>query len=324
MADANYVIGFDVGGTRIKSGAVTPPGELLAPGVHQSGFSLAPEEILLAIKDEVQRIVEAQGAPPKAIGLGFPGAVDPKRGVVLLPGKLKLEGFPIVSELQEAIGVPVVAENDGRISILAEARYGLARNYRWAVAITLGTGVGSGVMLDGKILRDPHLQFGTQVSHLVQDVNSGRLCITGARGTADMLCSATELSMMVRDGLQRGLPSVLTEAYFDDPHRIDFKAVIDGVEQNDPLCLDAINRWTVNLGWFLVSVVHLFAPEIIILSGGATNAARHFLAPVQAHVSRHIFRYPPGEPVPIVVSQMSDHTGVLGAAVSAWELVNKA
>jgi glucokinase len=242
---------------------------------------------------------------------------------VLLPGKLKLEGFPIVSELQDAIGVPVVAENDGRISILAEARYGLARGFRWAVTITLGTGVGSGVMLDGRILRDPHLQFGSQVSHLVQDAKSGRLCITGARGTADMLCSATELSMMVRDGLQRGLPSVLTNAYFDDPHCIDFKAVIDGVEQNDPLCLDALDRWTVNLGWFLVSVVHLFAPEIIILSGGATNAARHFLEPVQTHVNRHIFRYPAGEPVPIVISQMSDHAGVLGAAVPAWELVNK-
>ena len=323
MANADYVIEFDVGGTRIKSGAVTLAGELLAPGVHPSGFSMAPEEILLAIEDEVQRIAEAQGAPPKAIGLGFPGAVDPKKGVVLLPGKLKLEGFPIVSKLQEAVGVPVIAENDGRISILAEARYGLACDCRWAVTITLGTGVGSGVMLDGKILRDPHLQFGTQLSHLVQDANSGRLCITGARGTADILCSATSLSMMVRDGLQRGLSSALSDAYFEDPHGIDFKSVIDGVEQGDPLCLDSLERWTTNLGWFLVSVVHLFAPEIIILSGGATHAARHFLEPVQAHVNRHIFRYPPGEPVPIVVSKLSDHAGVLGAAVSAWELANE-
>jgi glucokinase len=324
MADANYVIGFDVGGTRIKSGGVTLSGELLSPGVHPSGFSLAPEQILLAVQDEVRRIATAQGALPQAIGLGFPGAVDPQRGVVLLPGKLQLEGFPIVPELQAAVGVPVVAENDGRVSILAEAKYGLARDYRWAVTITLGTGVGSGVMLDGQILRDPHLQFGTQLSHLAQDARGGRLCITGARGTADTLCSATELAMMVRDGLQRGLNSVLTDAYFDDPQRIDFKAVIDGVEHKDPLCLDALHRWTENLSWFLVSVVHLFAPEIVILSGGATNAARHFLEPVQAHVNRHIFRYPPGEPVPIAVSQMGDHAGVLGAAVSAWELINKA
>ena len=324
MADANYVIGFDVGGTRIKSGGVTRSGELLSPGVNPSGFSLAPKQILLAIQDEIRRIAAEQGTLPQAIGLGFPGAVDPKRGVVLLPGKLQLEGFPIVSELQKAVGIPVVAENDGRLSILAEANYGLARDYRWAVTITLGTGVGSGVMLDGQILRDPHLQFGTQVSHLVQDAGGGRLCITGARGTADILCSATELATIARDGLQRGLSSVLTDAYLDDPQCIDFKAVIEGVEQNDPLCQDALNRWTENLSWFLVSVVHLFAPEIIILSGGATNAAHHFLEPVRAHLNRHIFRYPPGEPVPIVISQMGDHIGVLGAAVPAWELVDNA
>jgi glucokinase len=323
MADEEYVIGFDVGGTRIKSGAVTRSGELRAPGVLPSGFSLSTDEILRAITDDVQRIAAAEGAPPQAIGLGFPGAVDPQQGVVLLPGKLQLEGFPIVPELQKSLGVPVVAENDGRLSILAEAQYGLARDHRWAVTITIGTGVGSGVMLDGKILRDPHLQFGSQVSHLVLDANCGRPCITGARGTADLLCSATELAMMVRDGLQRGLPSVLTETYFKDPQCIDFKAVIDGVEQNDPLCLDALERWKANLAWFLVSVVHLYAPEIIILSGGATNAARHFLAPVQAHLNRHIFRYPPGESVPIVVSKFSDHAGVLGAAVSAWELVDQ-
>ena len=174
-------------------------------------------------------------------------------------------------------------------------------------------------MLDGKVLRDPHLQFGTQASHIVQEAGSDRLCITSARGTANILCSATALSMMVRDGLQRGLPSVLNQTYFKDPHRIDFKAVIDGVEQDDPLCLDTLERWTTNLGWFLVSVVHMYAPEIIILSGGATNAARHFLEPVQAHVNRHIFRHPSGEPVPILISKLRNHAGVLGAAALAWE-----
>lgn len=319
MSNTDYVIGFDVGGTRIKSGAVTRAGELLAPGVHPSGFALEPEAILRIMQNDVQRIARDMEAPPRGIGLGFPGAVDPKVGIALLPGKLKLEGFPIVPRLQQATGLAVIADNDGRLSILAEAHYGLARHHRWAVTITIGTGVGSGVMLDGKVLRDPHLQFGTQASHIVQEAGNDRLCITRARGTANILCSATALSMMVRDGLQRGLPSVLNEAYFEDPHRIDFKAVIGGVEQDDPLCLDALERWTTNLGWFLVSVVHMYAPEIIILSGGATNATRHFLEPVQAHVNRHIFRYPSGEPVPILVSKLSNHAGVLGAAALAWE-----
>ena len=318
MEATEYVIGFDTGGTRIKSGAVMSDGALRASGVHPSGFAKAPEAILRVMRDEVDRISGEMGGPPRAIGLGFSGAVDPAVGVVMLPGKLKLEGFPIVPRLAEATGVPVVADNDGRLSILAEAEYGLARNHGWAVTITIGTGVGSGVMLDGQVLRDPHLQFGTQASHIVQEAGSGRLCITGARGTANILCSATTLAMMVRDGLQRGLPSVLNDAYFEGPHHIDFKAVIDAVERGDALCRDALDRWTVNLGWFLVSVVHMYAPEIIILSGGATNAARHFLDAVQAHVDRHTFRYPPGEPVPIVLSELSDHAGVLGAAALAW------
>jgi len=316
--ETDYVIGLDVGGARIKSGAVTLDGKPLQLGTRPSGFSLAPEAILRALVEEVDRISRARESRPRAIGLGFPGAVDPEVGSVLLPGKLRIEGFPIVPRLREATGVPVVADNDGRLAILAESRYGLASDRKWAVSITLGSGVGSGVMLDGVILRDPHLQFGTQASHIVQEATNGRLDITRARGTANLLCSATTLSMMVRVGLQRGLPSVLNDAYFRDPHSIDFEAVIRAVDEGDALSRDALERWTTNLGWFLVSVVHMYAPEIIILGGGAAQAASRYLASVQAHVDAHIFRYPRGSSVPVVCSELGGHAGVLGAASLAW------
>ncbi len=322
MPDLEYVIGLDVGGARIKSGAVTRDGEAAELGTRPSGYSLGPEEVLRALQEEVDRIVRARGGRPVAIGLGFPGAVDPAAGSVLLPGKLRIEGFPIVPRLREATGVPVVADNDGRLSIVAESRYGLAKDRKWAVTITLGSGVGSGVMLDGMILRDPHLQFGTQASHIVQEATNSRLDITRARGTANLLCSATTLAMMVRDGLQRGLPSVLNDAYFRDPHSIDFEAVIRAVEEGDALCRDALERWARNLGWFLVSVVHMYAPEIIILGGGAAQTADHFLDAVQAHVDAHIFHHPRGTSVPIVCSELGGHAGVLGAAALAWDIGN--
>ncbi len=319
-----YVIGFDVGGTRIKSGAVSASGELTEPGVRPSGFSLPPEEILGAMAEETERISEALGRRPAAIGLGFPGAVDPEFGSVLLPGKLKVEGFPIVPRLTEATGVPVIADNDARLCILAEARYGLAQGRKWVVTITLGTGVGSGVMLDGKVLRDPHLMFGTQASHIIQDAHSDRRCITRGMGTANILCAAASLAMMARDGLQRGLPSVLNDLYFENPHAVDFAAVIRGVEEKDALCLDVLDRWTTALGWFLVSVVHMYAPEIIILGGGGANAAEHFLDRVQAHIDGHVFRYPRGSSVPVVLSELGNHAGVLGAAALAWERAERA
>ncbi|MEZ4699494.1 MAG: ROK family protein [Rhodothermales bacterium] len=322
MNPSDYVIGFDLGGTRLKSGAVTRAGRIRAAGVMPSGYGMVPKKLLKAYRDEIKRIAGAMGEQPKAIGLAFSGAVDPRKGVVFLPGKVKgLEGFPIVELLEDAAGVPVIADNDGRISMYAEATYGAAKDHAWAMTITIGTGVGSGVRLDGKILRDPHLQFGTQMSHIVQQSNQGHLCITGARGTAEMLCSATALAMSVRNALQRGIESSLSDAYFKDPTSVDFKRVMQAVERGDRLCRDELDRWIEQLGWLLVSAVHVYAPEIIILCGGATLAADQFLEPLRQHVNRHIFRYPVGEPVPIVISNLSDHMGVLGTAARAWEWV---
>ena len=318
-----YVIGFDVGGTRVKSGAVTQRGRMMAPGINPSGFALGMGNLLKTLKAEVARISDKLGGKPQAIGLGFPGAVDPDVGVVYLPGKLKgLEGYPIVKRLAKATGVPVIADNDGRISIYAERHYGQARDLDWAVSITLGTGVGAGVLLDGKILRDPHLQFGTQMSHIVMQALGGRLCITNARGTGDMLCSATALANQVKDGLSRGIPSVLSDQYFRDQSSIDFKAVIRGVARQDRLCTDELEHWTRNVGWLLVSAAHVYAPQRIILSGGATNAAEYFIKPLQKQVDEHLFRHPVGEGVPIVLSKLRDHAGVLGTAALAWEKAN--
>ncbi len=314
-----YVIGFDLGGTRLKSGAVSRDGEVSATGIQPSGYTMVPDMLVKTYVAEVERISEENGHAPQAIGLAFSGAVDPRKGVVYLPGKVKgLEGYPIVDALEQRLGVPVIADNDGRISIYAEAAFGQAQDCKWAVTITLGTGVGSGVMLDGKILRDPHLQFGTQMGHIVQQAG-GRLCITNARGTAEMFCSATALTMNVREGLARGIASVLSDAYFNDPRAVDFKSIIEAVEQGDRLCTDELNVWTEQLGWLLVSTIHVYAPEKIILSGGASNAAPHFLESLKKHVNSHIFRYPTNEPVPIVVSRLQDHAGVLGTGALAWE-----
>lgn len=308
------VIGFDIGGTRLKSGAVDRKGRLVAERIGPSDAHAGPEALLRRL------VAEAKRLRGRAIGLGFPGAVDPKKGVVLLPGRLEgLEGYPIVPKLAKATGLPVVADNDARLAMMAEARYGLAKGEAWALTVTLGTGVGTCPLLDGKILRDPHWQFGTQMSHIVMRSRDGRLCFTGARGTAEMLCSATALASQVRDGLARGIPSILADRWQADPHSIDCEAVMEAVAKRDRLALDELRVWTEHLGWFLVSAIHAYAPRIVILAGGAANGARHFLKPLRRQVREHLFRWPKKSAPPIVVSKMRDHGGVLGAAALAWE-----
>jgi glucokinase len=316
----NYILGVDWGGTRIKLGAVRMDGSLLAHEIISPHNSATLEEAYSAVVRQLRLFIERFG-PPLGIGLGLTGIIDPEVGVVLLPGKIKgLEGFPIVSRLRTEFLIPVWADNDGRVAMYAEKYIGQARGRSWAVTLTIGTGVGSGVMLDGKILNDPHLQFGTQAGHLVIDLSHDQLCLTGARGTAEMLCSATALVLSVHSGLQRGIPSTLNDLYWSDPHRVDFRAIVDdGITQGDRLCLDELRRWVVRVGWLLVSVVHAYSPQVVILSGGAVAASRFFIDELRAHVSTHVFRYPPGEPVPILISELGDHIGVIGAALMVKE-----
>ncbi len=316
----NYLLGVDWGGTRIKLGAVSMDGSLLSHEMMSPSGSTGAENTYNAVVDLLREIIERYGKPT-GIGLGLTGPTDPDRGVVLLPGKIKdLEGFPIVQRLRKEFGVPVWADNDGRVAMYAEKYAGLARGQRWAVTLTLGTGVGSGVMLDGAVLRDPHFQLGTQAGHLVIDLSHDQLCLTGARGTAEMLCSATALVLAVRSGLQRGIASVLSDQYWDNAHSVDFRTILDvGIAGSDRLCLDELRRWTERLGWLLVNVVHAYSPEVIILSGGATAAAQYFLEDLRKHVATYAFRYPPGEAVPIVVSELGDHSGVIGAALMVKE-----
>jgi glucokinase len=317
---SDYVLGFDVGGTRLKSGALDRRGRLLAEGITPSEAHRGPEALLRRLAAETSRLSRAVGGAPRAIGVGFPGAVDPAKGVVLLPGRLAgLEGFPLVPRLAAMTGRRVVADNDARLAMVAEAAYGRARGKRWALTITLGTGVGSCPLLDGRILRDPHLQFGTQMSHIVMQSRDGRLCFTGARGTAEMLCSATALANQVVDGLSRGIPSLLSERWQDDPRSIDAEAVMEAVARKDRLACDELRVWTEHLGWFLVSAIHAYAPQVVILSGGGTHGARHYLPSLRRQVAAHLFRWPRRSRVPIVVSTMQDHAGVLGAGALAWE-----
>ncbi len=316
----NYILAFDIGGTRIKYGIISDEGKLITSDHIPSQNNLGPEILFETLADCIEKIKATTPSELKAIGLGLTGGVDPETGVVLLPGKFKyLEGFPIVQMLKEYFNVPVYADNDGRLAAYAEKYYGNAQNKDWAVVITIGTGIGSGVIIDGKILKDPHLMFGTQLGHLIINKDDHQTCLTGNVGTGEIFCSATALALQVRNAIQRGVPSLLTDEYHHNPSAIDFQKVIDACRLGDKLSQAELNVWIYNLSVVLINSVHCYSPEIIILSGGATLASDLFLARLTTIVNKQVFRYPRNEPVEIVVSGMQEYAGVLGAAAMVIE-----
>ncbi len=312
----DYIIACDVGGTRIKSGIVDVEGNIYLKEEVKSKAHLGAEALLEELKQIIKKNLSFS---PKAkclgVGLGLTGPVDPEVGVVLLPGKFEgLEGFPIVPLLREEFNIPVYAENDGRLAAYAAKYYGSAKDVDWAVVVTLGTGVGSGVIIDGKILTDPHLNFGIQLGHLVIDSSNNNFCLTGNFGTAETLCSATALVNQVRTAIQRGIPSLLSELYFEDSLKINFKNIAEACREGDELCQRELNIWKEYLTVLLVNATHTYAPKRIILSGGATLAADLFLEDVQKELNKRVFRYPKNAGVPIVISKIKEFAGVYGAA----------
>lgn len=317
---SNYFLSFDVGGTRIKYGIVSPQGKLLKSGSIASPVNDGADAFFKTLTNTIDTIIAETDGTLEGIGLGLSGAVDPNFGVVLLPGKFKeLEGFPVVKLLRDRYDCPVLADNDGRLAAYAEKYYGAATDIDWAVVITLGTGVGSGVIVDGKILMDKHLLFGTQLGHLIIDKTADQTCLTGNRGTGEISCSSTALSLQVKSAIQRGIPSVLTDLYFKNPNAIDFQSISEACRAGDRLCLQELEVWIDNLSVLLINAVHAYGPERIILSGGAILSADLFLDKLSQKVNNQVFRYSLNQPVEILVSSMQDYAGVLGAAAMIIE-----
>ncbi len=319
----DYIISFDVGGTRLKTGILSVDGQLIQSSVINGSAIEGADVLYTQLSGFVERTIKQRGNPI-GIGLSLSGGVDPELGVVLLPGKYKeLEGYPIVPKLREQFNLPVFANNDGRLAMYAARYFGKAKNIDWAVVLTIGTGIGSGVLINGEIFEDPHLQFGTQIGHVILDKSSDELCLTGNFGTGETKCSATALAIQVRNAIQRGLPSILSNTYFEDPFNIDFKTVVEACRKGDAVCLNELNTWINNLAILLINTVHSYTPKRIILSGGATLASDIFIDRLTEIVNTQVFRYSKGNPIEIVIEDEQEYTGVKGAAAYLLKRLKK-
>jgi glucokinase len=208
--------------------------------------------------------------------------------------------------------VPVRCVNDGAAATLAEWRFGVARGHGDVVGMTIGTGVGVGVVIGGRLLVSRHLGAGISFGHATIETG-GRTCLCGNIGCAETLVSANAVVGRIRDAVARKVPSILTTRYEQDPAAIAFGALVDAVEMGDRVGLEIMGAFQRDLGATVVTAIHAYDPELVVLAGGPMAAAEHFLPQVQAYVDRYAFRYPKDRIVPVVRAERSVHAGVLGA-----------
>jgi glucokinase len=314
VASDAYLIGFDIGGTRLKSGVVRFDGTVERPTLEDTSRGGFEDAVLPLLGSQVRGHLDASGSGCTGIGIALPGIVETAFGSRYLPGKvLGIEGFPLRETLEAEFGVPVRCVNDGAAATLAEWRFGAARGVDDVVGITLGTGVGSGVVVGGRPFETSNLGNGVSVGHFTIDTG-GRLCLCGNRGCAETLVSANAVAGRLRDALTRKVPSMLSDRFRDDPHSIGFAALADGVRAGDRVCLEILAEFVRDLGATVVTAIHAYNPTVVVLAGGPLSAADLFLADIQSYVDTYAFIFPKGRVVELRVAELEDHAGVLGAA----------
>ncbi len=315
---AGCVIGVDLGGTKLLAGVVDSD-----LNVHHRVFRHAregkgTEQLLDALVEAVQEARKAAGRELSAVGFGVPSLVDARTGIVATTVHLPLRDVALRDVMAERLGVPVAVDNDANAAMFAEHRRGAARGARTAALLTLGTGIGGGIVVDGELLRGAHGGAG-EWGHMVVDVD-GPVCTCGNRGCLEMLVSGTALGRGARQAAQE-LPDSGFGQALRAGREITGMLATELAHDGDPVALEVVTRVGEHLGVGLSNVINILNPEVIVVGGGVIAAGELLLEPARKVVAQRALA-PSRDQVRIVPTRFGDASGMVGAALMAMDLVD--
>lgn len=315
-----YIVGIDLGGTNIATGCVTLDGSALL-GEHSlpTGADGGPDAV-------VQRMIEGARASmaltlqkdPKAefigVGVGAPGPLDMETGVVLVAPNLGWVNMPLKARLQEGLGLPTALDNDANCAVLGEWWRGAASGSSIALGVTLGTGIGGGIIINGRMFRGASGYAG-EIGHMTIDAN-GRRCKCGNYGCVEAYASGPNIALRAVEALESGSPSTLPSYVGGDMRKITAQTVYQAAQAGDQLALEVVKETAHFLGAAVASLMNILNPEVVVVMGGVTQAGESLLEPLRREVSRRAFK-PVVAACRIVPGTLTGVAGVYGAA-RAW------
>jgi glucokinase len=305
-------LGIDLGGTSIKGGIVSREGRILAQGQVPTRSEAGVEGVLKQIEKLRQELLfRAQMEPPDllGVGVGIPGSVDTDRGLVRLAPNLHWHDLLLKDRLEELLKLPVVIDNDAHVAALGEMWQGAGKGYKDLLLITIGTGIGSALILKGEVNRGL-FGYGAEMGH-VKMVWDGPLCHCGGRGCLETLASATAMVRLAQEELKRGRPSLLSAK-----EELEAKDIIEAARKGDELSLEILTVAGRYLGRALANAVFLVGPEAIVIGGGVAQGGEVVLGPIKEAMNETLHPWQI-KPVPVLVAQLGNKAGFIGAAYLA-------
>ena len=309
----DLVCAVDLGGTNLRAANIDRDGRIYERVRTTTPETDEPEEIVAAIVSAVRECETAalnRGANIQTISVVVPGSVQVGTGVVVnAPNIPSLPGFPLASALRAALEGPVLLENDANAAALGEMWQGAARSCRTIICLTLGTGVGGGIVLDGKLWRGADGTAG-ELGHISVDPFGSVQCGCGNCGCLEVYASATAIVRMARESLAQHPNSCLHSILPDD---LTSEKIFSVASEGDELALDVFRRMGTYLGIAMAGFVNVFNPEMIVIGGGVSAAWDLFASHARAEVMKRAFPFP-AQRCRIERAECDDDAGLLGAA----------
>ncbi|NPA91812.1 MAG: ROK family protein [Chloroflexi bacterium] len=312
-------VGVDLGGTQIRAGLVRPNGEVL----RRVSTATRSEEGIDAVVDRIEALIrQVLPSPPsrvRGIGVAAPGALDPYRGVIrFAPNLVGWVDVPLGHMLEERLGLPVILGNDANVAALAEHRYGAGQGVRDMIYITVSTGIGGGIIVDGRLLVG-HKGYAGEIGHQTVE-DGGPRCKCGNVGCLEALASGTAIAREARVAIAAGESTRLRALCDGDIWRVDARMVAQAAREGDAVALRILQRAGHYLGVGIVNLIHLFNPRRIILGGSVMKAGDLITGPMWEVIETRAWSVS-REEFDIVPAALGDNVGILGAAALVFEKI---
>ena len=312
-----YRLGIDLGGTNIVAGVVDENYEIIAKASCKTNVPRPESEICDSMAEVAKKAVEKAKLTMddiESVGIGVPGAVNPKTGVIEYSANLFFHNWEVVEMMEERLGKKVHIENDANAAALGEYLAGSAKGARNAVAITLGTGVGGGIIIDGKIYSGSNFA-GAELGHMVI-VKDGKECACGRRGCWETYASATGLINLTK---QKILSEKLEFSYMlklcdGDINKVNGRTAFDAMRDGDPTAKSVVEEYISYLSCGLVNIINIFQPDVLCIGGGISNEGENLLAPVRSYVERERYTKHNDKQTVICKCTLGNDAGIIGAA----------
>ena len=314
-----YVVGMDIGGTNTVFGIVDQRGNVLATDSIKTQAYAKIEDYVDAVCEKLIPLIESMGGVEKIKGMGV-GAPNGNyyNGTIEFAPNLPWKGvIPLAALFEEKVGVPTALTNDANAAAIGEMTYGAARGMKDFIMITLGTGVGSGIVINGQLVYG-HDGFAGELGHVVVRRENGRACGCGRKGCLETYCSATGVARTAREFLvARPEPSLLRDIPAEE---IVSKDVYDAAVKGDKLALDIFEFTGRILGEALSDFIAFSSPEAIVLFGGLAKSGDYIMKPIKKALDENVLKIYEGK-TKLLVSELKDaDAAVLGASALGWEV----